>query len=207
VRYLKSAAGRTVISEILIVLFTAACAYFLLGSDGSSSRQPARVEAESAVTAHSSPQPESPATVVSKSGSGARGDASSDPWTQSQTVDPAHLAKELDSSRGPAKPTVICVAPRALYNGAHIPGALFLGPGYTSQGIDSLKEWARSAPRSTDVVIYCGCCPMGRCPNVRPAFQTLTGMGFTHVRVLLLPHDFHTDWIAPGYSAEKSVAQ
>jgi thiosulfate/3-mercaptopyruvate sulfurtransferase len=207
VRYLKSAAGRTVITEILIVLFTAACAYFLLGSDGSSTRQPARVEAESALSGRSSSQPRSPSAVASKSDSDARSDSPSDPWMQSQTVDPAHLAKELDHSRGAAKPTVICIAPRALYNGAHIPGALFLGPGYTSQGIESLKEWARSAPHSTAVVIYCGCCPMAGCPNVRPAFQTLTGMGFTNVRVLLLPHDFHTDWIAPGYAAEKSVAQ
>jgi thiosulfate/3-mercaptopyruvate sulfurtransferase len=178
-----------------------------LGSDGSSTRQPARVEAESAVTGHSSSQPEAPAGVALKSESDARSESPSDPWTQSQTVDPAHLAKELNNSHDPARPTVICVAPRALYNGAHIPGALFLGPGYTTQGIDGLKQWARSAPRSTGLVIYCGCCPMDRCPNVRPAFQTLTDMGFTHVRVLLLPHDFHTDWIAPGYSTERSAAQ
>jgi hypothetical protein len=28
-------------------------------------------------------------------------------------------------------------------------------------------------------------------------------MGFTHLRVLLLPTDFNTDWITKGYPVEK----
>ena len=29
-------------------------------------------------------------------------------------------------------------------------------------------------------------------------------MGFTHLRVLILPNDFNTDWIAKGYPVEKA---
>jgi hypothetical protein len=34
------------------------------------------------------------------------------------------------------------------------------------------------------VVIYCGCCPLDKCPNVRPAFTLLKTMGFTNLHVL-----------------------
>lgn len=206
-RYLKSAAGRTAIAEALIVLFTAACAWFLLGSDGTSSVHsvPGATELAFAGGFSTHLAPSAPASAVD--GSAARSDAPSNPWTQSQTIKPAVLAKELQSSTASAKPIVICVAPRALYNGAHIPGALFFGPGYTSQGIDSLRNWAKSALPAANVVIYCGCCPLDRCPNVRPAFSALAGMGFTHLRVLLLQHDFRTDWVIPGFPIEKSLSQ
>jgi thiosulfate/3-mercaptopyruvate sulfurtransferase len=175
-------------SQIAVVLLTAAVAYALLGPVAKrvgalGAKAPAALDA----------RPARPA------------DASPDPWTHAQTVEPATLAGELKDGNGSAKPTVICVAPRALYNGAHIPSALFLGPGYMQEGIDSLKHWAQSVRRATHIVIYCGCCPIDRCPNIRPAFSALAGLGFTHVRVLLLPHDFRTDWIARGYPTEKSL--
>ena len=30
-------------------------------------------------------------------------------------------------------------------------------------------------------------------------------MGFTHVRALLIPTNFYTDWVKPGYPYEKSA--
>jgi hypothetical protein len=52
--------------------------------------------------------------------------------------------------------------------------------------------------------VYCGCCPLDRCPNLRPAFTALHDMGFTHLRVLLIPTNFYTDWVKPGFPFEKS---
>jgi len=49
------------------------------------------------------------------------------------------------------------------------------------------------------MVIYCGCCPFTKCPNIRPAFQQLKKMGFTNVKVLDLPVNLQTNWIAIGY--------
>jgi thiosulfate/3-mercaptopyruvate sulfurtransferase len=138
---------------------------------------------------------------------GAAADAPAGPWTAAQTVQPADLAKEIGDANGAAKPTVICVAPRVLFEGGHIPGALFHGPGSTAQGIDELKKWAQAQPRAENIVIYCGCCPLDHCPNLRPAFVALKDMGFTHLRALLIPTNFYTDWVKPGYAYEKSPAQ
>lgn len=61
-----------------------------------------------------------------------------------------------------------------------------------------LEKWAKSLSRARDIVIYCGCCPFEHCPNVRPAFEALRKMGFTRIRVLLLPSDFAQDWVGAG---------
>ncbi len=125
-----------------------------------------------------------------------------DPWTRGQTVEPAVLAKEI---KGPAsrRPVVVSVSPHALYLGGHIPGAIFEGPGFKAQAIEGLKRWAQRLPRSTNIVVYCGCCPLVHCPNLRPAFRALQSMGFTHLRALILPTNFYTDWYSKGYPTEK----
>jgi thiosulfate/3-mercaptopyruvate sulfurtransferase len=125
------------------------------------------------------------------------------PWTSAQSVDAAALAKELADSKPANQPKIVCVGFHTLYNGAHIADASFHGPASTPQGLDDLKNWAKPLPRSANVVIYCGCCPLAHCPNVRPAFTALRDMGFTHLRVLILPHDFATDWVGPGYPVAK----
>lgn len=142
--------------------------------------------------------------VASRSGTnGATIDAAADPWTASQTVQPAEFAKELQSSSAANRPTIACVGFRPLYQGAHIPGSSFHGAASTEQGITDLKDWAKDIPRSSNVVLYCGCCPLARCPNLRPAFTALREMGFTKLRVLILPTDFNTDWIEKGFPVEK----
>jgi hypothetical protein len=125
-----------------------------------------------------------------------------DPWTSEQTVNPATLMKEISGPAG-ARPTVVSVSPHALYLGGHIPGAVYEGPGFSAEGIDHLKRWAQRLPRSTNLVVYCGCCPLVHCPNLRPAFRALQSMGFTHLRALILPTNFYSDWYAKGYPTEK----
>jgi Rhodanese-like domain len=117
-------------------------------------------------------------------------------------VDAATLVKEIS---GPAnvRPTIVSVSPHALYLGGHIPGAIYEGPGFSAQAIEGLKRWARQLPRSTNLVVYCGCCPLVHCPNLRPAFRALQSMGFTHLRALILPTNFYTDWYAKGYPTAK----
>jgi hypothetical protein len=58
-------------------------------------------------------------------------------------------------------------------------------------------------PRSTNLVIYCGCCPLEKCPNLRPAFIALHEMGFTNLRALILPTSFAVDWSDKGLPQEK----
>jgi hypothetical protein len=124
---------------------------------------------------------------------------SDDQQLAAHSVQPADLAKELSGS---SKPVIVCVAPHALYLGARVPGALYHGATSTPEGLADLKKWARGVPKSTNLVLYCGCCPMTRCPNIRPAFSALQKMGFNNVRVLWLPKDFYTDWNSKGYPIE-----
>ncbi len=126
-----------------------------------------------------------------------------EPWSSAQTVGAGDLAKEMSASSEGSRPTVIYVGFRSLYRGGHIPGAVFIGPALSAEGTASLRRWAESAAKSTNVVVYCGCCPLAECPNVRPAFTILRDLGFTHVRVLVLPNSFAADWLGGGYPVER----
>ncbi len=121
---------------------------------------------------------------------------SSDPWTAAQIVQPQDLVKELSETR--SAPTVVFVGFQRLYIAGHIKGAQFHGSGSSVEGLTQLKSWAMSLPRTTKLVIYCGCCPLERCPNLRPAFGTLHDMGFTKLRALILPTSFAADWADKG---------
>lgn len=125
-----------------------------------------------------------------------------DPWTLKQTVQPADFVKELQQEKDPY-PTVIYVGVKTLYEGAHIPGAAFYGPGSTEQGLAELRKFASTLPKNSDVVLYCGCCPLEKCPNLRPAFTALKDIGFARLRVLILPTSFNTDWVEQGLPVHK----
>jgi thiosulfate/3-mercaptopyruvate sulfurtransferase len=130
-----------------------------------------------------------------------RAQNSADPWTAAQTVQAADFAKELVG--GKSTPTVLFVGFQRLYSAGHIKGAQFHGSGGSAEGLAEIKKWAGPLARSTNLVIYCGCCPMERCPNVRPAFAALREMGFTNVRVLILPTSFAVDWAEKGLPYDK----
>ena len=125
-----------------------------------------------------------------------------DPWTAAQTVQPGPLVSELTQEKNPHV-LVIDVGARTLYNGAHIPGAVYYGPGSTEQGITDLKKYTATLAKNSDVVLYCGCCPLQKCPNLRPAFTALKDMGFARLRVLILPTSFNADWVEKGYPVQK----
>jgi len=125
-----------------------------------------------------------------------------DPWTLKQTVQPVDFVKELQQEKDPY-PTVIYVGVKTLYEGAHIPGAAFYGPGSTEQGLAELRKFASTLPKNSDVVLYCGCCPLEKCPNLRPAFTALKDIGFARLRVLILPTSFNTDWVEQGLPVHK----
>ena len=89
-----------------------------------------------------------------------------------------------------------------LYRSRHILHAIDAGPASTPEGITALKKALASVPKNGDIVIYCGCCPMDKCPNIRPAYRALKELGFTNVRVLSLPTNTHTDWYSKDYPSE-----
>jgi len=123
------------------------------------------------------------------------------PWSMSEVIQPAVLARELGKG---LKPQIVCVGVGALYRDAHISGSAYSGPASKPEGLEELKKWAKSVPRSQRIVLYCGCCPMDRCPNIRPAFQALKEMGFTRLQLLSIPQDFGRDWVIKGFPVEKA---
>jgi thiosulfate/3-mercaptopyruvate sulfurtransferase len=115
-------------------------------------------------------------------------------------IQPAELAPQL-ASKGD-RPAILYTGPNVLFRSKHIPGSVFAGPGSNAAGLALLKEAAAKLPRDREVVIYCGCCPWDRCPNIQPAIDALKEMGFTKVKALYLGTGFKVDWIDKGYPAE-----
>jgi thiosulfate/3-mercaptopyruvate sulfurtransferase len=120
------------------------------------------------------------------------------------TIEPKDLAAELQAKS--LSPAVIHVGFPVLYRGKHIPNSVYAGPGSKPEGLDALKAAVASFPRNREIVVYCGCCPFDRCPNVRPAVGLLKQMGFTNVKVLNLPTNFAADWLNHGYPFEEGPA-
>ena len=143
--------------------------------------------------------------VGARQDSTAKEEKKTDPWSNSQVLRAADLASELGNSKGASTPVVVYVGFRTLFEGGHIPQASFHGTASKEDGVAELKKWLATLPRSTDLVIYCGCCPFDRCPNIRPAFAAIRDMGFTHVRVLVLPTSFAADWVEKGYPMQKGL--
>jgi rhodanese-related sulfurtransferase len=126
----------------------------------------------------------------------------SDPWNTAELMQPAKLVEQLKVSN---KPQVIYVGFPVLYKGAHIPGAEFAGPCSQPEGLAALAKVLIGTPRDKEIVIYCGCCPFVKCPNVRPAYSALKAAGYTHIHVLQLDTNLHTDWVEKGYPVDKSA--
>ncbi len=136
---------------------------------------------------------------------GAKLEKPADPWTDAQVLHAADFVAEIAGAKGANSPTVIYVGFRTLFEGGHVPEASFHGTASKEEGLAELKKWVNALPRSTNLVIYCGCCPFDRCPNIRPAYTALHDLGFTHVRVLVLPTSFAADWVEKGYPMQKGM--
>jgi thiosulfate/3-mercaptopyruvate sulfurtransferase len=120
-----------------------------------------------------------------------------DPWTTSDLVQPKAVAANLSG------PLLIHVGFPVLYRSAHIKGSQYAGPGSKAEGIEMLKKAVANQPKNREIVLYCGCCPWEKCPNIRPAFAALKEMGYTHVKAMVVPENLKADWIDKGYPTEK----
>ncbi len=125
-----------------------------------------------------------------------------DPWTVNQVITPSELEHKLTSKKG-KKPEVLQIGFDFLYKQGHIPGSKYIGAASSDKGITALMNYVKKLNKNTSIVIYCGCCPMTHCPNVKPAFQTLEKMGYKNVKLLYLPGDFDQDWAQNGYPVKK----
>jgi len=116
-----------------------------------------------------------------------------DPWTKAQLMEPSNLVSILKNPKA-AKPTIFNIGVVE-----DIPGAKNLGAASKKENLANFKAALASLPKSTRVVVYCGCCPFSKCPNIRPAFLAMQEAGFKNGRLLNIPTNIKTDWINKGY--------
>ncbi len=120
-----------------------------------------------------------------------------------QLIQPDELNRLLHST-STEKPLILQVGSHMMFAQAHLPGAQYAGPGSQVEGVRQLRSRVVPLPHNRFIVIYCGCCPWNRCPNVGPAYNLLTSMGFTRVKVLYIANNFGADWAGQGYPVESS---
>lgn len=111
-------------------------------------------------------------------------------------LQPAELARLL---RRHDQLLILQVGPRSFFDQAHVAGAEYVGAAGSIAGLEALRQRLRLVDRKQVLVLYCGCCPWDRCPNIRPAFAEARALGFQHVRALYLADNFGADWVDKGY--------
>jgi hypothetical protein len=117
-----------------------------------------------------------------------------DPWKPEQLMEPQVLLTIISNNKGNALPVILNIG-----SVNSIKGAISTGPASDADGIAELKKQLKNIPKDKLVIIYCGCCPLYKCPNIRPAFKLLAAEEYTNVRVLNLKTNLKTDWIDKKY--------
>lgn len=113
-------------------------------------------------------------------------------WTSKELTEPAELAATLKENKN--VPVIFSIGPEAI-----IPNSIDIGMVKNEKNLAKFQEQISKFPKSTNILIYCGCCPFEHCPDVRPAIALLQSMKFTNYHLLDLPNNIKTDWITKGY--------
>ncbi len=113
-------------------------------------------------------------------------------------IQPADLNKLL-SGPAAARPLILQVGSKLMFDQAHIPGSEYIGAGSQPDGLNALTTRVKTLAKNKFIALYCGCCPWGRCPNVGNAYKALRDQGFTNVKVVYMANNFGADWVTPGY--------
>lgn len=119
-----------------------------------------------------------------------------------QLVQPAQWAAKLKDGSA-SKTLMLHVGFKTMYDQAHIPGSEYVGPGNTGAGLQVLRDRVASLAKDAPIVIYCGCCPWTRCPNMAGAYEALKELGFTNVQAIFIEENFGKDWVDQGYPTAK----
>src|SRR3546814_4197018 len=100
----------------------------------------------------------------------------SEPWDTGQLMPPKELASVINDTEA-AKPLIVCIG-----QGALIKGSLDVGQTREEQNLEKLRTLQSDNAKDEEIVLYCGCCPFVKCPNIRPALSLLIEMGVTTAR-------------------------
>jgi len=116
-----------------------------------------------------------------------------EPWSPAQLLSPASLSAVINNYSA-EKPLIIDIGPAG-----SIKGSVKIGAVNKKGNLKKLKELLVKENKDREIVIYCGCCPYEKCPNIRPAFSLLNSLKFTNHKLLDLPKNLKVDWIDHGY--------
>ncbi|MCW3161475.1 rhodanese-like domain-containing protein [Chryseobacterium oryctis] len=117
-------------------------------------------------------------------------------WKPSQLMETKTLASLIEKNQA-KKMLILSIGPDAV-----IKGSVNIGPTNDKGNVEKLKSYLKNVKKDKEVVIYCGCCPFSRCPNIRPAFKTLMSLGYKNAKLLNVPNNIKTDWIDKDYPTE-----
>ena len=117
-------------------------------------------------------------------------------WNDQDLIKPADLAKTLNA--GENLPVIYNIGPSPI-----IPHSIDIGMLNDEKNMAAFKKQISKLPKTTNIVVYCGCCPYEHCPNTRPAIALLKRMDFSNFHLLDLPNNIKTDWIAKGYPVKQ----
>lgn len=117
----------------------------------------------------------------------------SNPWTTKQVIEPSILASIINDAKLD-KPLILNIG--AVED---IKSAKHIGAVSEAENMKKLNGAVHLLPKNTAIVVYCGCCPFNKCPNIRPAFTALQKEGFTDIKVLDLPTNLKVNWSSKGY--------
>src|SRR5699024_9418037 len=127
---------------------------------------------------------------------GQQNKSSAEPWTKVQMMAPAKLAQKIEANQ------VDDMLILSIGFDDIIKGSIDLGPANDSTQLAALKDYLKTIPKDQSLVLYCGCCPLEKCPNVRPAFQLINAMGFTNAKLLNIETSIKANWLDKGYPAK-----
>lgn len=118
-------------------------------------------------------------------------------WKEKQLITPEALLEQMNKG-DTANLLLLNTGPVE-----DIKGAVTIGAVEDAKNLAKLKEYLKDVPKSKQVVIYCGCCPLSVCPNLKPAYNVLKEMKFKNYKILRLTHDLQEDWIDKGYPVQQ----
>ena len=117
-------------------------------------------------------------------------------------IQPEELARIVQSPQG-VRPLIFQVGFRVLYLQAHIPNSEYIGPASEPESLQRLRQRVQGLRHTQYIVVYCGCCPWSKCPNIDPAYKELRALGFRNVKLLYIADNFGKDWVDKGYPVAK----
>ena len=117
------------------------------------------------------------------------------PWKPTELMEAGELNDLIKSNKAPLVFNIGSVE--------DIKGALHIGPISEAANLEKFKTALASHKKNTEIVIYCGCCPFGKCPNIRPPYKLLKDLGYTNVKVLNLYVNLRNNWTSEGYPLAK----